>query len=281
MSITKVKAYTSWANATTLPLADPGRIETDLLQITNIAGLDPVKATINTSQFTNVPGAAFTGSNLPARNIVLTVNPNPDWATWTVESLRKLIYLYFQPQSAVQLVFEDDVKPPVTIFGYVESVIGNKFLKDGTFQISIICPYPYFTSLNPIVVTGTSHNAYTPRVITYNGDVEAGIKLEVDFTTGQAIPGVIGIRTSATPTFVATAPEEIDTHQYYIMSSVSGNKYIDAVRIASGTVVSLLSKLQSGYIWPTLKPGNNSFDVITDVGNHNWTLTYYERFGGL
>jgi hypothetical protein len=200
---------------------------------------------------------------------------------WTVESLRKLIYLYFQTGLQVQLVFEDDVKPPVTIFGYVESCAGNQFTKDGTFQISIICPYPYFTSLNPIVLTGASHNAYTPRVIDYNGDVAAGIHLEVDFTTGQAIPGSIGIQSGASPSFVVVAPEEIDTHQYFVMSSVPGNKYVDAVRISTAVVVSLFSKVQGGYIWPTLQPGNNNFDVVTDLGNHNYTLTYYELFGGL
>jgi hypothetical protein len=264
-----------------MPLADPGRIETDLLQITNITGLDPVKASISTSQFSNSPGGAFTGSVLPVRNIVLTLNPNPDWVDWTVESLRKLIYLYFQPQLAVQLVFEDDVKPPVTIFGYVESVLGNQFTKDGTFQISIICPYPYFTSLNPIVVTGTTHNAYTPRVITYNGDVESGIKLEVDYVAGQSFPGSIGIQTGSSPAFVVTTPQEVDTHQYFIVSSVAGNKYVDGVRTATAVVVSMLSHLNSAFVWPKFEPGNNSFDVVTDAGIHNYTLTYYERFGGL
>lgn len=281
MSITKVKAYSSYANATALPLASPGRIETDLLQITNIAGLDPVKASINTSQLSYAPGASFSGSALPFRNIVLTLKPNPDWATWTVESLRKLVYLYFQTGLAVQLVFEDDVKPPVTIFGYVESCAGNQFTKDGTFQVSIICPYPYFTSLNPIVVTGVTHNAYTPRVINYQGDVESGIKLEVDWVSGQPNPGSVGVQSGATPNFVVTAPGEISNHEYFLMSSVTGNKYVDGVRITTAVAVSMLSKLASGYVWPSLKPGNNNFDVVTDVGAHNYTLTYYERFGGL
>lgn len=281
--ITRVKAYSSWANATPLPLADPGRIETDLLQITNISGLEPVKAAINTSQFANVDGGAFTGSNLPVRNIVLTIKPNPDWADWTPETLRKLLYLYFQPKLPVQLVFEDSVKPPVSIFGYTESNEPNIFTKDGTIQVSIICPYPYFTTVDPIVVHGTSVNIWTPQTITYNGDVEGGIVVEVDAHSGQPVPSSISIQTQdpAIAAFTMAEAEEIDTNQYVTLSSVPGNKYADAVRIATGTVVSLLSRLNTGYKWPTLQPGDNQFAVITDQGHHDWTLTYYERFGGL
>ena len=276
--ITKVKGYTSRANPTLLPLAVPGRIETDLLQITNISGLDPVKASISTTQNSDNPGAAFTGSSLPFRNIVLTIRPNPDWIDWTVESLRKLLYLYFQSGLQVQLVFEDDAKPPVTIFGYVESFVGNQFTKDGTFQISIVCPYPYFTSLNPIVITGRTTNVYTPQVIDYDGDVETGVVVEVDSHAGQAKPSLVKVETGL-GTF--TVNNWIDANQKFIMSSVDGDKFVDNVRPADGLVIGLFDYVQDGSVWPTFDFGANSFSVITDAGSHDWTLTYYERFGGL
>ena len=47
--LTEVKAYSSWQSAPTLLLSDTGRAETDLVQIRNIDGLDPVKASVNTS----------------------------------------------------------------------------------------------------------------------------------------------------------------------------------------------------------------------------------------
>jgi hypothetical protein len=30
-----------------------------------------------------------------------------------------------------------------------------------------------------------------------------------------------------------------------------------------------------------LQPGENDFSVITNAGVQDWTLTYYERYGGL
>lgn len=279
--ITKVKAYTSKAGVDTLLLADPGSIVNDLLQITNITGLGPVKGIINTSEFPTIDGAAFTGSSIPSRNIVITLNPNPDWTTWTVETLRKLIYLYFQPKLLVQLVFEDSVKPAVTILGYVESCEPNQFTKDGTFQISIICPYPYFTSLDPIVVTGRTTNVYTPTDIDYNGDIESGIHVEVDAHTGETTPASIGVQTTDPATEFFTVATWIDANQKFVMNSVPGNKYVDNVRPTGNIVIGLLEYRVAGSQWPTLQPGTNPFSVITDAGSHDWTLTYFERFGGL
>ena len=47
--LTEVKAYSSWQSAPTLYLSDLEEPETDLIQIRNIDGLDPVKASVNTS----------------------------------------------------------------------------------------------------------------------------------------------------------------------------------------------------------------------------------------
>lgn len=280
--LTKLKVYTAVQSAPTLLLTDPGQIQADKLQITKITGLNPVKAAINTSQFASIDGVAFTGSNTPGRNIVLTIRPNPDWATWTIDSLRKLIYLYFLPKSSVQLVFEDDTNPPVTIFGYVESCEDDKFSNDVQFQVSILCPDPYFSSLNPIVITGTTENSYAVQdTITYNGDVPTGIKVEVDNVVGEAETATIQIQTVDPSISIFEVAALVNADQYFVMSSVAGNKYVDTVRITTGIVISLLSKFQAGSVWPILVPGDNPFAVVSDVGNHNWTLTYYERFGGL
>ena len=96
--LTKLQAYSSWESAQTLLLPDSGREETDRLQIRNIDGLNPVKGTVNTSPFGSVDGAAYTGTDIDTRNIVLTIRPNPDWDQWTIEGLRKLVYSYFMPK---------------------------------------------------------------------------------------------------------------------------------------------------------------------------------------
>lgn len=280
--LTKVKAYTSVGGAPTLLLDDAGSEFSDFLHIRGITGLEPVKATINTAAFASIAGAAFVGSNIPTRNIVITLHPNPDWNTWTVETLRKLLYRYFQPGTVVQLVFEDSVKEPVTIFGYTESCEPNPFAKDVEIPVSIICPDPYFSSLNPIVVPGRTTNAYSPETITYNGDVPAGVIVEVQAHAGEPANTSIQIQTvdpAVAPFKVDNVP--VDDNQYFIMSSVPGNKYVDIVRNATGVVLGHLSDIEGAWNWPMFAPGDNPFSVVTDAGLHDFTLTYYERFGGL
>jgi phage-related protein len=279
--LTEVKAYSSWASAPTLLLDQDGRPETDLVQIRNIEGLEPVKASVNTSLFGSVDGAAYTGSSVPSRNIVLTIHPNPDWHTWKYEDLRKLIYSYFMSKKPVRLVFYSDEDSPVEIFGIVESVDNSIFSKDQEFNVSVICPDPYFTSLDPKVVTGQSiRSGGAPRVVTYNGSVETGIRVKVSFSSGAA-PTIIGIQVGDPKVSYFNVTATVGSTLYLDMSSVAMQKYVQNVSIGSGVITNLLSKMQEGSKWPLFEQGDNNFSVITDQGVQDWELSFYERFGGL
>jgi hypothetical protein len=281
--LTVVKAYSSWPSAPTLPLDALGMPETDLIQIRNIEGLDPVKASITTSLFGSVDGASYTGGNVPSRNIVLTVHPNPDWDLWTHEKLRKLLYSYFMPKRPTRLVFENDNLPPVEISGIVEDISGSLFSKDPEYQISIICPDPYFTSINPIVVTGQAVRAgQDGTIINYKGDVEAGFKLKVtSITTPTPTVIAIGVQIGDPPITTFTVNAEVDSSLYFEMSSVQMKKYVQNVSIGSGIITNLLAKVREGSKWPAFQSGDNELVVVTDQGTQDWELTYYERFGGL
>jgi phage-related protein len=279
--LTEVKAYSSWASAPTLLLDQDGRPETDLVQIRNIEGLEPVKASVNTSLFGSVDGAAYTGASVPNRNIVLTIHPNPDWHTWKYEDLRKLIYSYFMSKKPVRLVFYSDEDSPVEIFGIVESVDNSIFSKDQEFNVSVICPDPYFTSLDPKVITGQSiRSGGAPRVVTYNGSVETGIRVKVSFSSGTA-PTTIGIQVGDPKVSYFNVTATVGSTLYLDMSSVAMQKYVQNVSIGSGVITNLLSKMQEGSKWPLFEQGDNNFSVITDQGVQDWELSFYERFGGL
>ena len=279
--LTRLRAYSSWLDAPTLPLSDDGREETDLLQIRDIQGLDPVKAAVNTSPFGSVDGAAYLGSNVPIRNIVLTLRPNPNWDDWTYEKLRRLVYSYFMPKLLTQLVFYSDDIPPVEIFGYVEDCNVNPFSKDPEIQVSIICPDPYFTALDATVVLGQStRDNSNPTIIEYNGSIEAGINVEVTRVSDPA-PTFIGIQIGdpSIQTFRVTA--SVNSTQYFVMNSTAGQRYAQTISLSTGVISNLLSKILEGSTWPTLQLGTNKFSIITDQGVQNWKLTYYERYGGL
>jgi hypothetical protein len=279
--LTAVKAYSSWPSAPELLLNEDGRPETDLIQVRNIDGLDPVKANVSTSPRADVPGVTYTGSSTPSRNIVITIRPNPDWLNWTPDSLRKLLYQYFMPERKVRLVFESDDMAPVEISGYVESVSANQFSKDPEILVSIICPDPYFTSVDPIVLTGQAIRAGdVTYVVTYDGTIETPIVVRVDYTSGTS-PTLIGIQVGNPTIAYLNTYATVNAALYFEVSSVPMQKYIQNVNLGTGVIDNLLSDVMEGSTWPILVPGDNDFSVVTDQGIQDWELTYYERFGGL
>ena len=279
--LTEVKAYSSWQSAPTLLLDENGRAETDLIQVRNIDGLDPVKASVNTTPFGSVDGTSYVGSSVPSRNIVLTVRPNPDWDNWTYSDLRRLLYAYFMPKRQTRLVFYSDDMDPVEISGFVESADNNQFSKDPEFIVSVICPDPYFTSLEPIVLTGQA-NAEGPTLIEYEGSIETGIYVKVTAIDG---PDPTGIEVQIGDPVISSldVATTVDNLKYFEMSSVSMQKYVQNVNLLTGVIENLLSKthVAEGSTWPMLQPGENEFFLITDQGTQDWELTYFARYGGL
>lgn len=279
--LTEIKAYSSWRSAPTLPLGDPGGAGTDLIQVRNIDGLDPVKASVNTSLYGAVDGASHTGTSVPNRNIVLTLGLNPDWDLWTYETLRDLVYLYFMPKKAIRLVFYRENKIPVEIYGIVESTGINQFSKDPEVLVSIICPDPYFTAVEATVVTGQTIRSNGASVsIEYNGTIETGFRTKVTYVSGVS-PTDIGVQVGDALSSYFDTVVSVNAESYFDMSSISMLKFVQNVGIGSGVISNLLSKVQDGSSWPTLQPGENDFAVITNQGVQDWELTYFERFGGL
>jgi Phage tail protein RIFT-related domain len=280
--LTEVKAYSSWLSAPTLPLSDTGRAETDLVHIRNIEGLDPVKASVNTSPLGSVDGDAYVGSNVPGRNIVLTVGMNPDWNNWSYEGLRRLLYSYFMPKRPVRLVFYSDDIDPVEIRGIVESAEINQFSKDPEFVISVICPDPYFTALAPKVFTGQSVRSGGAVIdIENEGSVEIGMYVQVTQVSGAA-PAKIGIQIGDPTVSYFDVVATVNATNYFEISSVPTRKFVQNLDMSTGVITSLLSKVvREGSQWPIFQPGGNEFSVITDAGVQDWELTYFERFGGL
>jgi hypothetical protein len=279
--LTAVKAYSSWRSAPTLLLDANGRPETDLIQVRNIDGLDPVKAAISTSPRGSIEGVTYTGSDIPSRNIVLTIHPNPDWLTWSFESLRRLIYQYFMPGRPVRLIFESDDIVPVEIYGVVESVSANPFSKDPEMLVSVICPDPYFSAVDPTVVTGqTVRTGGATVVVPYNGTVESGLIIRVTYTSGSS-PTNIGVQLGNPAISYFNVQASVNAALYFEMSSIPMQKYVQNVNIGSGVIDNLLSDVEDGSSWSVLQPGDNDFSVITDQGVQDWELTFYERFGGL
>ena len=277
-----VKAYSAWQSAPTLPLDEAGRAESDLIQIRNIDGLDPVTASIGTQPYGSTDGEAFTGSNVLSRNLVLTLHPNPDWNLWSPEALRRLLYSYFMPKQAVRLELYSDDMEDLEITGVVESLTANMFSDDPEVQASIICPDPYFSAIDPQIISGNTSDDILD--IVYDGSVPAGIQVKVEQVSGTN-PNELTIQIGNPDLtfFKAVLPNLITSTKYFHMSSLPLNKYSETVNESNGVSTSLLSNLvtEEGSEWPMLLPGTNQFQVTSDNGVQSWELTYYERFGGI
>ena len=180
------------------------------------------------------------------------------------------------------MVFTSDDISPVEIYGYVEDVSVNPFSADVELLVSIICPDPYFTAVNPTIVTGISSDGSVPTEVDYAGDIEIGFNVEVIWTANP-LPTVIGIQVGDPSLGFCNVTAGVTSHfAYFMMNSIPGQKYVQNVDMNIGTITNLLAKVQAGSIWPTLKPGANDVSIITDsIGKQDWTLTYFERRGGL
>jgi len=263
-------------------LSESGRAETDLIQIRNIDGLDPVTASIGTAPYGSIDGEAYTGSSVLGRNLVLTLHPNPDWSTWSPEALRRILYSYFMPKQAVRLEFYSDDMPDLEITGVVESLTANMFTNDPEILASIICPDPYFQTIDPIFLSGDTSD--DPVDIEYHGTIPDGIQLLVKQVSGTN-PNELDIQIGNPDlTFFKVAQTNLATStKYFHMSSLPMSKYVETVNETTGVSTSLLSNVatEEGSEWPMLEPGTNQFQVISDNGVQSWELTYFEKFGGL
>lgn len=275
--LTKVTIYGPSAAVSPLILPLANIPDTDLFEIRNIDGLEPVKAAISTSQFAVVDGEFFSGSSVGKRNIVLTLGLRADWVDWTPANLRRKLDSYFMPKSNVTLIFEGDEQAPVVISGYVESNEPSIFSKDPENVVSIICPDPAFVTVDPIEIVGDST---TPVTIDYQGTVESGIYLEITKASGSDPSDILVSLSGGTKQFKINAA--LPSTKKRELSSVDRNKYVQDVVLSSGVVTSLLTYVDETLReWPKLQPGQQDFSVVGDTGVQNWTLTYYERYGSL
>lgn len=275
-----MELYSSQPDAPELPLGG-FMPNDDPIQIKNIDGLGPVKAEIVTTPFATGRGELYQGGTTGKRNIVMTLGYNPDWAgQQSITSLRQMLYRYLLPEEWCKLRFFSDELPPVDIEGYVESFEPNIFSQDPEVQVSIINPKPDFVDANATLVQGTVDIDVIEYAFEYTGTVETGFELVVKTT--DVNPDYTGklIVINDTQTFEVN-PATSDTVKYFKLNTVRGSKRVGTVAYADGALTNLLAKVTAASVWPVLRPGENVFSVVANELGQEWTLAYFNRFGGL
>lgn len=261
--------------------------------VQSITGLGPGKANINTTEVSTDDGGLFNSARLPSRNIVLGLI-----FMWkdSIEEARHRSYKYFPLKKKVKLLIETDTRI-AEIEGYVDSNEPNIFSKMQGSDISIICPNPYFYSVeddhSEVVFSGNepafefpfSNESLTEglielsitrttaeQVVTYTGDAEIGVTITINaigpatnitiYNTGSR--ELMRIDTNKITAFTG-AP--LDAGDEITICTVKKRKSITLLR--AGKTTNILNCLDRNPDWFSLSKGDNVFAYTAESGGTN------------
>lgn len=254
-------------------------------QVYQVDGLTPPSAQINMSQLVGLDGARFNSSKLNARAITIMLKINGD-----VEANRLKLYNFARTKEKLRVYFTTDSRN-VFADGYVESMDAVIFAIKQFAQIGIICPYPYFSSIDEILADSENVSAgftfpfsiETPVVISeilegtgiviYNdSEASAGAVINIRFIDDAQSIRLRNTNTGADfeldYSFLAGDVVMVDTN--------IGQKSINLIR--GGTVTNLFSALVPGSTFPVLNAGANSFEYLVDDADPDGQVEIQFRF---
>ena len=188
-----------------------GYSDTLPLYIRDIGGLNPPKATINTTESIFKDGSYYNSAKNSDRNIVIELGYRQVPGYTNLEAIRNKIYQNFPIGRDIRLEFITDYLPnPVFIDGYVETNEVSVFTKEPIHIISIICPNPNFYE-NSYTVVNTAADGI--NLTPYIGTAPSPFIFQKTFEkeTGQFAVGVGGLNTIKLTYLPAGSVLRIDT----------------------------------------------------------------------
>lgn len=272
--LNKVEVTTAQGLTLSLPLED----YQDGYLITEVEGLDPVKATIVSSSFANLDGEQYQSARREARNVVIHLDLIAGLGP-TITELRRKLYWIFMPKTTVRLRFFQDDEPAVDIYGVIETFVAPLFEQEPTATISIICHKPEFYDPIPVVFNGlTTSNIDDEFVYDYAGTIETGFT--IDFAIDRDVSEFVIFHrgddnTSSSLEFYSPLVAG-DTLSISTVSRAKG-----ATLIRSGSDSSILYGIPGYSNWINLLPGKNYLRVYTEGAPIPYTIEYTTKYGGL
>jgi hypothetical protein len=247
-------------------------------QISSIDGLDPVKASLVSSNYAGSDGEIFQSARRGARNIVIKLDLDPDFITNDYSSLRQGLYPFFTTGSEIQLRFYTSTGLYVDITGIVEECSSPFFVEDPTVDISVMCFKPDF--IDPRAVTLTSATVDDEEFITidYAGNINTGVvvtlnvnRILTDFTIYTVDQGGNNLQLDFSG--------NLEAGDVLVVSSVAGAKGITLTR--DGVPSSYLYGRPAQSNWIELAEGTNSFRITSPGDPVPYTVDYVVRYGAL
>lgn len=263
-------------------------------QVTNVEGLTPPNATINTSDFANGDGSSFNSSKIPNREIVITVYINGD-----VQTNRLTLYKYFRSKNWCKIYYKDDQRD-VYIEGYVQTMEAPIFTQKQVAQISILCPDPYFKDVETIVqsISKALKKFIFPFSININKPIPFS-EFELEKVTNvinesESETGFI-INVSFMGKVDKLEIRNVDTGENFIIDYkfIANDKLVINCNRGSKSVIltrdateyNLIPYVRSGSIFFQLGVGDNNFSFLADEGVSDMSVDiqfyYYKVYLGV
>lgn len=257
-----------------------------IYQLVKIEGLNPPQAQINTSSTVGLDGELFNSAWLETREIVLTIYINGN-----VEVNRLNLYNLFRTKEPCRFFFKNASRD-VYIDGYVEEVKCDVFTKSEKAQISILCPDPYFRSVeetsteissvvgaftfpfsieddDPVPISCFDENSVAD---VYNdSSTETGVKIDLFFTASVS---QVKIQNTGTGE-ILTLNYSFNADDRVTVNTNKGHKSITLTR--NGVESNIFTALAKGSTFFQLRSGDNFFSYLADNGssNQNVYITFY------
>lgn len=273
--LVRVEATNAQGALLALPLDD----DSSGIFVQEIAGLDPVKATLVSTSFAGADGAQYHSAHREARNITAKMGVEPDYLNVTVSDLRKRLYAFFMPKSLVHLAFIHDDGLRLTIDGRVESFDFPLFAQDPEADLSLMCFDPDF--IDPIIVSKLNQMSVSTAVETtvpYLGTVDVGGVFT--FRPDRAVNAfTVYLRTADGQQQIMDFTVPLLAGDKLEISTVTGSKYATLTR--GGTTSSVLYGVTPQSAWLNFKNGDNKLRVYATGAPFPFDYNYITRYGGL
>lgn len=254
----------------------------DNYTVYKITGLNPPKATINSSVNATADGSAINSVRLENRNIVIYTTINGQ-----VETNRINLYKYFPPKKTVTLYFSNGTRD-VYIEGTVELIECDLFSNREIAQISLICPKPYFKAVDYLVTSFSDISSlfefpfaidqYGIEISSITNNIRKSIINTGDVETGAVIQ-LFAIGTVTNPVLYRAGDNKrmklnitMQASDTIIINTNVGEKSITLIR--NGVSSNALGYMTPDSDWFVLEAGDNVFTYDADSGNGNLQITF-------